>query len=142
MSYEQYPEEKEREKAGLVGNVNSSSSVTGNVNNPPKFSDNNSSGVSGPTLDDVFDKKTYYNPGKILSRLKKQLEKYEKMLAESEEKTADYKLQLMNPELATDYPKLMEIQNMLDAEEKNQESILERMLETELELGKMQEDNN
>ena len=64
------------------------------------------------------------------------------MLAESEEKTADYKLQLMNPELATDYPKLMEIQNMLDAEEKNQESILERMLETELELDKMQEDNN
>ena len=142
MSYEQYLEEKEREKAGLVGNVNSSSSVTGNVNNPPKFSNNNSSGVSGPTLDDVFDKKTYYNPGKILSRLKKQLEKYEKMLAESEEKTADYKLQLMNPELATDYPKLMEIQNMLDAEEKNQESILERMLETELELDKMQEDNN
>ena len=142
MSYEQYLEEKEREKAGLVGNVNSSSSVTGNVNNPPKSSNNNSSGVSGPTLDDVFDKKTYYNPGKILSRLKKQLEKYEKMLAESEEKTADYKLQLMNPELATDYPKLMEIQNMLDAEEKNQESILERMLETELELDKMQEDNN
>lgn len=142
MSYEQYLEEKEREKAGLVGNVNSSSSVTGNVNNPPKSSNNNSSGVSGPTLDDVFDKKTYYNPGKILSRLKKQLEKYEKMLAESEEKTADYKLQLMNQELATDYPKLMEIQNMLDAEEKNQESILERMLETELELDKMQEDNN
>lgn len=45
----------------------------------------------------------------------------------------------MNPELATDYPKLMEIQNKLDEEEKNQESILERMLETELELEDMQE---
>lgn len=94
---------------------------------------------SAPTLDDVFDKKTYYNPGKVLSRLKKQLEKYEKLLAQSEEKASEYKLQLMNPELATDYPKLMEIQNKLDEEEKNQESILERMLETELELEDMQE---
>lgn len=142
MSYEQYLEEKEREKAGLVGNANSSSPAVGKGNNASKPSNTGSLGVSEHTLDDVFDKKTYYNPGKILSRLKKQLEKYEKMLAESEEKAADYKLQLMNPELATDYPKLMEIQNMLDAEEKNQESILERMLETELELDKMQEDNN
>ncbi len=142
MSYEQYLEEKEREKAGLVGNANSSSPAIGKGNNASKPSNTDPSGAGEPTLDDVFDKKTYYNPGKILSRLKKQLEKYEKMLAESEEKAADYKLQLMNPELATDYPKLMEIQNMLDAEEKNQESILERMLETELELDKMQEDNN
>ena len=142
MSYEQYLEEKEREKAGLVGNANSSSPAVGKGNNASKPSNTGSLGAGEPTLDDVFDKKTYYNPGKILSRLKKQLEKYEKMLAESEEKAADYKLQLMNPELATDYPKLMEIQNMLDAEEKNQESILERMLETELELDKMQEDNN
>ncbi len=142
MSYEQYLEEKEREKAGLVGNANSSSPAIGKGNNASKPSNTDSSGAGEPTLDDVFDKKTYYNPGKILSRLKKQLEKYEKMLAESEEKAADYKLQLMNPELAADYPKLMEIQNMLDSEEKNQESILERMLETELELDKMQEDNN
>ena len=61
------------------------------------------------------------------------------LLAQSEEKASEYKLQLMNPELATDYPKLMEIQNKLDEEEKNQESILERMLETELELEDMQE---
>ena len=76
---------------------------------------------------------------RVLSRLKKQLEKYEKLLAQSEEKASEYKLQLMNPKLATDYPKLMEIQNKLDEEEKNQESILERMLETELELEDMQE---
>ena len=164
MSYELYLEEKERERAGLVVNNGSAGSAGGGKNAVSSAADATAAGAaagamagftsgaaagvcvgantSAPTLDDVFDKKTYYNPGKILSRLKKQLEKYEKMLAESEEKTADYKLQLMNPELATDYPKLMEIQNMLDAEEKNQESILERMLETELELDKMQEDNN
>lgn len=163
MSYELYLEEKERERAGLVVNNGSAGSAGGGKNAVSSAADAATAGAtagamagitsgaaagacvgantSAPTLDDVFDKKTYYNPGKVLSRLKKQLEKYEKLLAQSEEKTSEYKLQLMNPELATDYPKLMEIQNKLDEEEKNQESILERMLETELELEDMQEDN-
>lgn len=163
MSYELYLEEKERERAGLVVNNGSAGSAGGGKNAVSSAADAATAGAtagamagitsgaaagacvgantSAPTLDDVFDKKTYYNPGKVLSRLKKQLEKYEKLLAQSEEKTSEYKLQLMNPELATDYPKLMEIQNKLDEEEKNQESILECMLETELELEDMQEDN-
>ena len=91
-------------------------------------------------ITDVFDKKTYYNPGKIRSRLQHQLEKYEKMLEESEEKLAEIKMQFMDPELASDYPKLMELQNALDAEEKNQESLLERMLETETELAEFEEE--
>lgn len=161
MSYELYLEEKERERAGLVVNNGSAGSAGGGKNAVSSVADAATAGAtagamagitsgaaagacvganaSAPTLDDVFDKKTYYNPGKVLSRLKKQLEKYEKLLAQSEEKASEYKLQLMNPELATDYPKLMEIQNKLDEEEKNQESILERMLETELELEDMQE---
>ena len=161
MSYELYLEEKERERAGLVVNNGAAGSAGGGKNAVSSAADATTAGstagamagitsgaaagacvganTSAPTLDDVFDKKTYYNPGKVLSRLKKQLEKYEKLLAQSEEKTSEYKLQLMNPELATDYPKLMEIQNKLDEEEKNQESILERMLETELELEDMQE---
>ena len=87
-----------------------------------------------PTLEDVFDKKTYYNPGKIKSRLENQLKKYEKQLAESEAKAAELQMQLMDPALATDYQKLMELQNLLDAEEHQQETLLERMMETELEL--------
>ena len=161
MSYELYLEEKERERAGLVVNNGSAGSAGGGKNAVSSAADAATAGAaagamagitsgaaagvcvgantSAPTLDDVFDKKTYYNPGKVLSRLKKQLERYEKLLAQSEEKASEYKLQLMNPELATDYPKLMEIQNKLDEEEKNQESLLERMLETELELEDMQE---
>lgn len=87
-----------------------------------------------PTLTDVFDKKSYYNPGKIKSRLTRQLEKYEAMLAESEQKAAELQLQLMDPALASDYTKLMELQEQLDAEEHQQESLLERMMETETEL--------
>lgn len=92
------------------------------------------SAKNAPTLDDVFDKKTYYNPGKIRSRLERQLEKYERLLAESEQKSSELQLRLVDPELATDYEKLLEIQTQLDEEEKQQESLLERILETETEL--------
>ena len=90
-----------------------------------------------PTLSDVFDKKTYYNPGKIRSRLVKALEKYETQLAESEQKAAELKLQLMDPSLGTDYQKLMDLQKQLDAEEHNQETLLERMMEAEEELAEL-----
>ena len=93
-----------------------------------------------PTLQDVFDKKTYYNPGKIKSRLTKQLEKYEKQLAESEEKAALLQMQLLDPALSSDYQKLMELQVQLEAEEHTQETLLERMLETETELAEWEKD--
>lgn len=92
-----------------------------------------------PTLRDVFDKKTYYNPGKILSRLKQQMAKYEKQLEESEQRLADLQMQIMDPALASDYTKLMELEEQKQKEEQNQESLLERMLETETELEEMQQ---
>lgn len=92
-----------------------------------------------PTLNDVFDKKTYYNPGKILSRLKQQMAKYEKQLEESEQRLANLQMQIMDPALASDYTKLMELEEQKQKEEQNQESLIERMLETETELEEMQE---
>ena len=92
-----------------------------------------------PTLNDVFDKKNYYNPGKILSRLKQQMAKYEKQLEESEQRLADLQMQIMDPALASDYTKLMELEEQKQKEEQNQESLLERMLETETELEEMQQ---
>ena len=41
---------------------------------------------------------------------------------------------MMDPELSADYERLMEIQTKIDEENKTQESLLERMMETELEL--------
>lgn len=91
--------------------------------------------VKTPTLSDVFDKKTYYNPGKIEARLKSQLAKYERLLAESEERLAELRMQQMTPELALDYTKLMELEELIQKEEQNQESLLERMYEVEVELN-------
>lgn len=139
-TYDEYLIEKEKLASGLIGkngvNVSkdNSSKDTGNKDNS-----NKANGNDAPTLSDVFDKKTYYNPGKIKSRLIKQMEKYEKQIEESEEKIAELKMQLMDPEIASAYSKLMEIQNQLDEEEHNQETLLERMLETEMELNDLVE---
>ena len=133
MNYEDYLLEKQKE-AGAAGTISRPAAPAGS-----RQADRTQAGTEAPTLKDVFDKKTYYNPGKIRSRLQNQLAKYERQLAESEQKASELQLQLMDPALATDYPKLMDIQNAIDAEEKNQESLLERMLETETELEEMQE---
>lgn len=116
--YEAYLEEKRKREAGIIRN---------------DFSKKREE-TKTPTLEDVFDKKAYYNPGKIKSRLIKQLEKYERQLAESEEKAGELKLKLMDPSLGTDYEKLMELQRELEEQEHLQETLLERMVETEKEL--------
>ncbi len=65
--------------------------------------------------------------------------KYEKQLEESEQRLADLQMQIMDPALASDYTKLMELEEQRQKEEQNQESLLERMLETETELEEMQQ---
>ncbi len=125
MPYEEYLQEKGR-KVPVV--------------QTPRQNVTPAKNAAEPTLSDVFDKKTYYNPGKIKSRLTKQLEKYEKQLAESEERINELKLQLMDPSLGTDYEKLMALQSRLDEEEHQQETLLERMLETETELEELNPD--
>ena len=123
MNYAQYLEEIKRQTPGReTGNAG------GAVRKPADV----------PTLDDVFDKKKYYNPGKILSRLKRQLEKYEEQLAESESRMSELQLEMMDPELSADYERLMELQTKIDEENQTQESLLERMMETELELEEME----
>lgn len=138
-TYDEYLIEKEKIAAGLIGTNGVNGNNKSNNASNTSAATNNSDGANGPTLSDVFDKKTYYNPGKIKSRLVKQMEKYEKQIEESEEKIANLKMELMNPEYASNYPKLMELQNELDAEEHNQETLLERMLETEMELNELTE---
>ena len=123
MNYAQYLEEIKRQTSGReTGNAG------GVVRKPADV----------PTLDDVFDKKKYYNPGKILSRLKRQLEKYEEQLAESESRMSELQLEMMDPELSANYEQLMELQTKIDEENQVQESLLERMMETELELEEME----
>ena len=58
-------------------------------------------------------------------------------LSENEEKTKALQLQMMDPALASDYQKLLELQTQLEEKEHEQETLLERMLETETELEEL-----
>ena len=86
-----------------------------------------------PTLDDVFVKKTYYNPGKIEARRKQQISKYEKQLEESELRLTELQMQMMNPEIASDYEKLTEIGEDITKEEELQDNLLTWLTELEIE---------
>ena len=127
-TYEEYLQEKHR-RTGMGSSLSSQKGAASA----------GSAAGNAPTLSDVFDKKTYYNPGKMKSRLTRQLEKYEEQLAASEQKADELKLQLMDPALGSDYEKLMELQAQLDAEEHNQETLLERMMEAETALQELEE---
>lgn len=122
--YEEYLERKEKIARGEIRQPDRAAA----------FGTEKKKGSNEPTLSDVFDKKTYYNPGRMETRLKGQIKKYEEQLSESEARLADLKLQQLDPELSADYEKLMEITEQIEEEEKKQESLLERILETETEL--------
>ncbi len=136
MGYEEYLEEKQKEERTAV-----CAHLQKGRDSGRSGGNDLGSGAASPTLSDVFDKKTYYSSGKIRSRLRSQLEKYEKKLSESEERLLQLKLELEDPALSSDYVRLMELQEAVEKEEAQQESLLERMLETELELKELAESN-
>lgn len=86
-----------------------------------------------PSLEDVWDKKTYYNPGKIEARRKQQIAKYEKQLEESEQHLLEYQMQLMDPAISSDYERLTELQEKIDAAEHEQDNLLNWLAELESE---------
>jgi len=129
-TYDQYLTEKDRREKGIITDRFSGNAPAAPI--PAKRE-------TAPTLSDVFDKKTYYSPGKIRSRLETALAGYEKKLSASEERAAELTMQLQDPDIASDYEKLMSLQNALAEEEHQQETLLERMLETETELHELSE---
>ena len=74
------------------------------------------------------------NPGKYRARIERRIEKINGQIAESEAATEALRRQLEDPELASDFEKLMEIQADIDAHEKQQEELLQQLLEAEEEL--------
>ena len=90
MNYEEYLAEKQKCAGGVAANAGSAAGQEADVGGTADAG-------SVPTLSDVFDKKTYYNPGKVRSRLQRRKEKYERMLAESEEKLAELQMQMLEP---------------------------------------------
>ncbi len=153
-SYTDYLVEKNKREQGIItenysagaaqnaGAADAASSTASGPQASAASTAHTRAGTDAPTLADVFDKKTYYNPGKIRSRLTNQLSKYEKQLSEAENRAQELQIQMADPELASDYEKLMELQQELDAAEHEQETLLERMMEAELELEELDNVDN
>ncbi len=59
----------------------------------------------------------YYNPGKELSKVEKKIEKIETTMKECEEYIDSLKMELINPEISSDYIRLDEIQKEMEAKE-------------------------
>ena len=74
------------------------------------------------------------NPGKFRARIERKIEKIQGQITESEAKTDLLRKQLEDPALASDFEKLMEIQAEIDQNEKQQEDMLNLLVEAEEEL--------
>lgn len=79
------------------------------------------------------------NPGKFRARIERRIEKINGQIAESETAAELLRQQLEDPELASDFEKLMEIQAEIDARERQQEELLQQLLEAEEELAAQME---
>ncbi len=75
------------------------------------------------------------NPGKYRARIERKIEKIQGQIAESEAAVQKLKGQLEDPALASDFEKLMEIQAEIDQNEKQQEDLLNLLVEAEEELS-------
>ncbi|MBP5453160.1 MAG: ABC-F family ATP-binding cassette domain-containing protein, partial [Lachnospiraceae bacterium] len=87
---------------------------------------------------DTLDKKaasSSNNPGKEKSKLKKKLEKIEEKISVLEEEIEKKKDELLNPEYASMYSKLTEIQTEIDAKEEELLTLMEEWGETDKELS-------
>ncbi len=74
------------------------------------------------------------NPGKFRAKIERKIEKIQGQIAESEEKIRLLQEQQEDPALASDFEKLMEIQAEIDQNEKQQEDLLNLLVEAEEEL--------
>ena len=75
------------------------------------------------------------NPGRVRARIERKIEKIQGQIAESEAAVQALQSQLEDPALASDFEKLMEIQSQIDQKEKQQEDLLQQLLEVEEELS-------
>lgn len=97
--------------------VKRSTSQTGAAGNVGESTNANSAAQAGGMAVSSTGK-AYYNPGKERSKIQKKVKKAEEDLAVKEAKLDELKAELMKPEYQSSYSKLTEIQNEIDALEK------------------------
>ncbi len=85
--------------------------------------------------------KQFNNPGKERAKLEKKLEKIEAMISEAEDRVKALKDELMNPEYASEYTKLSELQDEIDRAETEIMDLMEQWGETDKALSDFSMEN-
>ncbi|MCQ2513323.1 MAG: ABC-F family ATP-binding cassette domain-containing protein [Lachnospiraceae bacterium] len=127
-TYKEYLEERTKKEAYVASkNGNAKSSGTGNAS--AQKSDTDPNGLGTPTTPAPVK-----NPGKNRAGMERKIQKLNEQLQANDEHIDELKEQLADPELSSDYEKLMEIQKEIEAAESLSEDLLNQILETEEEL--------
>lgn len=117
---------------------NSATGAAGNGASANGASGSGASGAGAGTAQQSGDgKKGYYNPGKERSKLEKKIEKVELKISEVEEEVQNLKDELLNPEYATAYGKLSQIQNSIDEKETELLELMEEWSEYDRQLSEI-----
>ncbi len=96
--------------------------------------------ISSPQIlkeDNHVSKPAYNNPGKERSKLQKKLEKLEERIQVLENDIQQKKDELQNPDYASDYTKLNEIQNVIDILEEELLQVMDEWSETDKALSEI-----
>ena len=127
--YDEYLQEKAKRNAGAEHTAAGVISQTGASRNLIMQSDVTQTDTSTNSSAEIK------NPGKFRARIERKIEKIHNQISENEAAVQTLKDRLEDPALASDFEKLMEIQNEIDQKEKQQEDLLQQLLEAEEELS-------
>ncbi|MCQ2530484.1 MAG: ABC-F family ATP-binding cassette domain-containing protein [Lachnospiraceae bacterium] len=125
-TYKEYLEERNKIEA-LVASKNGNAKSSGAGKETAQKSDSDPNGLGAGQA-------PVKNPGKIRARIERKIQKLNEQLQANDEHIDELKEQLADPELSSDYEKLMEIQKEIEAAEALAEDLLNQILETEEEL--------
>ena len=126
FGYEDYKEKMEMRR--LAEQADDNLIAGGTKKNTGSLDGNTISGTETAEKQQVTSAKASYATGKEIARTKKNIEKIEAEIKNNETKTEELKEMLADPALSSDYIKLQEIQNEIDALE---EELLNKMAQWE-----------
>lgn len=124
-TYKEYLQERNKRTA---------QSLTGQKNAVQTASLKESAGLKGIEEGGSEEPAPVKNPGKIRAKLERKIQKLYEQLQANDEHIEELTTVLSDPELSSDYEKLMEIQKEIESAESLSEEILNQILETEAEL--------
>lgn len=87
--------------------------------------------VSSEPIKESANKKPRYSPAKLEAKRKQQIERYERQIEESERRLQALRDKQQDPDIASDYEKLLKLEQKISEEQEIQDNLLSLILELE-----------